>query len=521
MNIQKSFKPLGDHNPVMVQRFGADPYALEYKGRIYIYMTLDDPELDESGAIIENTYSKIDKISVISSDDLVNWTDHGTVYAAGKNGQATWGNNSWAPAAAWKTIDGKDKFFLYFANSGNGIAVLEADSPVGPFTDPIGKALISRDTPTCAEVTWLFDPAVLMDDDGENYIYFGGGVPSDDKASDPGTARVAKLGKDMVSLDGDPKPIENVSYLFEDSGINKIDGKYFYSYCSNFSMTPEAEKEKDFQQGEIVTMVSDDPMGPFEMCNPVLKNPEHFFGLGGNNHHCMFKFQGQYYITYHSRILEEKMGFLKGYRSTSIDKLVINEKGEPSKSEGTRAGVKQLRNLDPYQETKAVTMSNAAGIATRQFGETARKFGSGDMIVTGITEGGWIEVSGVDFGSEPARIVEINVTEAKELDEKFAATGAAEARRKSATDEDADEYGKHSDIDAKCLLGKVNVCVDSPENNPIEAVEIRVAPTTNYDYGETLIKFSCRLDEKLSGVHDLYFVFEGEGYEFYSWKFLK
>ena len=177
MKIKQSYKPLCDHNPVMVQRFGADPYALVYKGRVYIYMTLDDPERDENWNIMENTYSLIDKISVISSEDLVNWTDHGTIYAAGDKGAASWGRNSWAPAAAWKNIDGKDKFFLYFANNGNGIAVLTADSPVGPFTDPIGGPMISRDTPTCADVTWLFDPAVLMDDDGSAYIYFGGGVP--------------------------------------------------------------------------------------------------------------------------------------------------------------------------------------------------------------------------------------------------------------------------------------------------------------------------------------------------------
>lgn len=28
-----------------------------------------------------------------------------------KNGAATWGNNSWAPAAACKEIDGKMRFF--------------------------------------------------------------------------------------------------------------------------------------------------------------------------------------------------------------------------------------------------------------------------------------------------------------------------------------------------------------------------------------------------------------------------
>ena len=41
IKILSSYKALSDHNPVMVQRFGADPYALEYKGRVYIYMTLD------------------------------------------------------------------------------------------------------------------------------------------------------------------------------------------------------------------------------------------------------------------------------------------------------------------------------------------------------------------------------------------------------------------------------------------------------------------------------------------------
>ncbi len=490
LKIMNSYKPLSDHNPVMVQRFGADPYAMEYKGRIYIYMTLDYPEVDDLGEIQENTYSKIDKISVISSDDLVNWTDHGTVYASGENGQAKWGRNSWAPAAAWKTIDGKDKFFLYFANSGNGIAVLTADSPVGPFTDPIGKALISRDTPTCADVTWLFDPAVLMDDDGENYIYFGGGVPSDDKAANPGTARVARLGKDMISLDGDPRPIENVSYLFEDSGINKIDGKYYYSYCSNFSMTKEAEKEKGFEQGEIITMVSDDPMGPFEMCNPVLKNPGHFFGVGGNNHHCMFEFGGEYYITYHTRILEEKMGFLKGYRSTSIDKLVLNKKKQPAKSTATREGVAQLKNFNPYVENKAVTISNAAGIRTRQYGDEAKKFGSGDMIITAIKTGCWVQVSGVDFGDEKARLIEVMVKRA-------------------------------DGFNSEKVKGKIHICLDSPDAKPIEDVEINMEPVVGIGTQENLLGISNRIDTMPTGRHDLYFVFEGEGYEFYSWKFKK
>ena len=88
IDIMKSAKPVKDHNPVMVQRFGADPYALVYDGRVYLYMTGDKPSYNPDRTVKDNTYSNIDTICVISSDDLVNWTDHGTVYAAGRNGAA-------------------------------------------------------------------------------------------------------------------------------------------------------------------------------------------------------------------------------------------------------------------------------------------------------------------------------------------------------------------------------------------------------------------------------------------------
>ena len=122
------------------------------------------------------------------------------VCAGAESGAARWAMNSWAPCTAWKTINGQDKFFLYFANSGGGIGVLTADSPVGPFTDPIGKALVSRKTPTCDSVTWLFDPAVLVDEDGSAYLYFGGGVP-EGKQADPGTARSEKAARIEVIPD--------------------------------------------------------------------------------------------------------------------------------------------------------------------------------------------------------------------------------------------------------------------------------------------------------------------------------
>ena len=223
ITLAKSYKGLDDANPLMTQRFGADPFAMVCGDRVYFYMTADSFEYNVNKEIVENTYGTIRSINVISTADMINFTDHGSIRVAGPTGAAKWAHNSWAPAAAWKEIDGKAKFFLYFADAGGGIGVLTADSPTGPFTDPLGQGLITRQTPNCADVLWLFDPAVLVNDDGTAYLYFGGGVP-EGKAADPGTGRVVQLGGDMISLAGDPIAID-APYLFEDSGIHKYNGR--------------------------------------------------------------------------------------------------------------------------------------------------------------------------------------------------------------------------------------------------------------------------------------------------------
>ena len=60
----------------------------------------------------KNEYGQIKSINAMSSADLVNWSDHGTINFAGGNGAAKWAANSWAPTAGHKTIKGKEKFFL-------------------------------------------------------------------------------------------------------------------------------------------------------------------------------------------------------------------------------------------------------------------------------------------------------------------------------------------------------------------------------------------------------------------------
>lgn len=56
---------------------------MEYNGRVYVYTTNDVIEYDSNGNVTENTYAQVNKINCISSDDMVNWTDHGAIPVAG------------------------------------------------------------------------------------------------------------------------------------------------------------------------------------------------------------------------------------------------------------------------------------------------------------------------------------------------------------------------------------------------------------------------------------------------------
>lgn len=380
-------------NPLVSHKFGADPYALVFDGQVYLYMTNDVLEYGEDGSVKDNTYGNINKIGVISSADLVNWTEHGVITVAGPEGAAKWATQSWAPAIAHKVINGQDKFFLYFANNASGIGVLEGDSPIGPWKDPIGKALILRSTPGVEKVTWLFDPAVLVDDDGKAYIYFGGGVP-EGKDEWPDTARVMELGEDMVSVVGEAQVIP-APFMFEDAGINKHNGIYYFTYCSNFYNGERPEGSPP--AGEIAYMTSDSPMGPWTYRGTILKNPGHFFGVGGNNHHAMFEFKDAWYMAYHAQTLSKAMGVPKGYRSTHLNEVKFQD-ADQSIEEITAnyEGVPQIQVFQPYERVEAVTMGWNAGIATEASSD-------GSMSVTDIDSGDWIALSKVDFGSEGAR----------------------------------------------------------------------------------------------------------------------
>lgn len=482
--LTEAKKGVGNNNPIASQRFLADPYAIEYEGTVYVYGTNDSEAMliEEDGTIPKNNYSEIRTLNCYSSKDMVNWTDEGIIKVAGKNGPAKWAANSWAPAVTYKNIDGKDKFFIYFADNGSGIGVLEGDSPTGPWRDPIGKQLISRDTPNCSgsEVPWLFDPAVFVDDDGQGYLYFGGIGEAEDR-DHPKCARVVKLGDDMVSLKGDPVEIDAPA-MFEDSGINKIGDKYYFSYCTNWDGASKRPETNSLGIANIAYMVSDSPMGPWSEAKIVLKNPTSYFpdlpsNEFNNNHHCMLQRGDDLYMFYHSQKPGVDMGLTQGYRTTGVDMVTIDANGDLS-SEMTKTGVSATAEFDPYANVEAGTFAWSVGTSTIAGPDQGNN--RNNRVLSSIDTGDYVGLEGVAFGTEGAKSLTMSIASAAET-------------------------------------GTVEVYVDSMDSKNLVG-ELEVAKTRS---ATTFRSMSVNFETPITGTHKLFFVFKVNDIFVDTWSFSK
>ena len=418
VTIASSWKKDGENNPMTTQRFGADPGWMVYDGRLYIYTTDDQYEYYNDGRLMVNTYNS-GTINCVSTADMVNWTDHGAMPIAGRNGRtkngcASWASAAWAPDACWKMIDGKPKFYLFFANSGGGIGVVMSDSPTGPWVDANGGALLTHNSPNCSDVEWMFDPGVYYDETTDScYLFFGGGRKNGIPAATPGTGRVVKvnLGKDKVTLAGNPVKMD-IPYLFEDSSVIKIGDTWYYSYCSNWDVGNQTINGVNFGSADIVYMTSKDPLSwnTSNFAGNVFKNTgAQRIDNGGNNHHSIIYFKGKYYVAYHSRqqamrefqekglVAYEKDGKTNksdgNYRSTQINEATFSN-GKITCS-GDMKGCSQIEALDPYEKVQAETMSNQSkGIEVEGLMDTTVVGGKGE----------WIKVTGASFEKGASKI---------------------------------------------------------------------------------------------------------------------
>jgi hypothetical protein len=169
------------NNPVITNIYTADPDAFVFDGRFYLDVDRDEAPLGVNDFVMREWY-------IYSSTDLVHWTDHGVRMSLAT---FAWANrNAWAPQMVHR--DGR--FYWYVpvqkaATNSMSIGVAVGDSPLGPFTDALGRPLI--DNTTANHSAFDIDPTVLIDDDGQAYLYWG-------SFSSP---RAAKLKPNMIELE--------------------------------------------------------------------------------------------------------------------------------------------------------------------------------------------------------------------------------------------------------------------------------------------------------------------------------
>jgi len=351
--------------PIASHRFLADPGAMVYDGRVYLYCSNDDenPGDDKSGYQMKS-------LVCVSSSDLKNWTDHGIVFEVPKN--CSWAARSWAPTA----VERDGMFFLYFGNGGNGIGVAKADNPLGPFVDPIGKPLVENSTPGVHPATnmWLFDPMTFIDDDGQAYMYFGGNGDNN--------VRVIKLNRDMISVDGLAIQLSAKNF-FEASWMHKVNGTYYFSYSAN----PRAQMRIDY-------MKSTSPTSGFTYGGAISNQPPL---NDNNNHQAIFKFNGEWYQAYHNRAVAKQAKIHPIFkRNICLDIFKHNPDGTIEVMTNTVDGLKQQSYLNPFERVEAETFNMQNGIKTEISG-------AGGMSVCNIDNGDWIKVRGVDFGKTRAK----------------------------------------------------------------------------------------------------------------------
>ena len=460
-------KKVTENNPLITNSYTADPAVLEYNGRLYVYMTNDSQHYEKGNHEETNSYGYIQSLHIISTDDMVNWTDHGTFQIAAANtrnkafGTCKWAGCCWAPCAAYKKIDGKDQFFIYFTNGGYQIGVVQADSPAGPFHDPVGKALLGPYSLN-ETTTGALDPSVFTDDDGTSYLCYGNSTG----------ARIRKLAEDMISFDG-PEVEIDAPYFFEDSGINKIGDTYYFSYCSDW--TERSNEYNNLGLCSIGYMTSKSPTGPYTFRGDVLVNCGNVFKLYGNNHHSITQFQGKYYMFYHTRVLEEKQNSELGFRSCHVNELTINEDGTLAPVQQDLTGVSQIKDFNPYQTNLGTTYSNCAGMESTRYLTDGSYMQS--ISIPDWYDYAWSLIKGVQFGTEGATGFTAN----------FKLIPGTSAKIKIFTDSLGENEIASADI--------------VPDENGLACINIPI--------------------NKLTNQHDLYFAFGGDDVIFENWSFQK
>ena len=365
-------------NPVISAVYTPDPAPYVHGDTLYLFVDHDEDDA---------TYFKMKDWLVFSTEDMVNWTYLGAQVSTATFEWAAQGDRAWASQA----VERNGKWYWYLccntSDHKDALAVAVADSPTGPWKDAIGGPL--------AVGFGFIDPTVLIDDDGQAYLFWGNkglwyGKLSDDMCSFvdgysevPGYRDPASFGELQLKMNWQKGKDEWMTQYEEGPWVSKRNGTYYIVYPAGgvpeymaYSTAPGID-------------------GPWTFRGRIMDEAVNSFTIHGGN----VNFKGKDYMFYHNGILPNGGGF---HRSTAVEEFKFNEDGSIPFIPFTIEGVEPVGTINPYSTVQAETMSSSWGVKLdRLAGER--------HYVTSIHNGDWIKLREVDFGEKEAKLVSLEM----------------------------------------------------------------------------------------------------------------
>ncbi|NMW32016.1 family 43 glycosylhydrolase [Altererythrobacter sp. RZ02] len=264
-------------NPIIANQGVNDPHIHVFGDTAYLYASHDKSP--------HNTDFIMEDWQVWSSEDLVNWRLRSTLLP-----NQTYLRSQPDFASAWATdvAEKNGKYFWYFSEGNHQTGVVVGDSPVGPWKDVLGAALLKKDlTPTDE-----YDPGLFAEAD-DRYIIFG-----------VWDYYMAKLGDDMMSLAETPRRIE----------IRGARGPYTFTSGTPFDGKLTDDKPFLHKQGDVYYLswgafyaTSKALYGPYQYRGAVITEESFPTGLSAptwptgpqqGRHGSFFTWHGQTYFAY-------------------------------------------------------------------------------------------------------------------------------------------------------------------------------------------------------------------------------
>jgi len=278
-------------NPVFSHRGITDPHIKIFNNRYYLYASHDTgPGL---GDYVMKSWG------IYSSSDLVEWTHEHTIKP-----EDTYIGPYCDKLFAVDCAEYRGKYYLYFSEYVNSIGVLVSDTPIGPWTDPLGKPLVKAwDVPFHR----VYDPAIYIEDEVP-YLVFG-----------HCKIFMVRLKENMIEWAESPRQLEVLPCGYEECGVftedkpflHKRNGTYYLSQGGYYSMSENLHGPYSCK-------------GPFFFEENFPESHRYEAGMAKDRHGSFFEVRGQWYYAC-NELSQTGEDF---FRDFSILEIQYKENGE-------------------------------------------------------------------------------------------------------------------------------------------------------------------------------------------------